>query len=293
MSNEENQKSPKMKSKLLLGLLLLILVVGGYFGLQFYKTYFAANVSGKEKYLYVRTGYSVDDTFKEIRMKDALKDMASFTKAAGKMGLAKSLKPGRYKLSKGMNNRSLINMLKAGNQDPVKLKFQNIRKKENFAGYLARNLEADSLTFINLLDSTTLIEKYGFNQENIYTMFIPNTYEMYWNIAPSEFFDRMQKEYNKFWNTERKQKAAALNLTPIQVSILASIVDAEALFDKEMPIIAGLYLNRLNKGILLQADPTVIFANNDFTVKRVTGPLLRVESRYNTYKYAGLPPALL
>lgn len=189
-----------------------------------------------------------------------------------------------------MNNRSLINLIKAGNQDPVKLKFHNIRKKEEFAAYLAKSLEADSATFIKVLDSAALVEKYGFTVDNSYTMFIPNTYEMYWNTTPLEFFDRMQKEYTKFWTAERKQKAAALNLTPQQVTILASIVDGEALYDKEMPSIAGLYLNRLNKGILLQADPTVIFANGDFTVKRVTGPLLRVESKYNTYKYAGLPP---
>ena len=290
MSNEGTQQKKGLRSKIILVVLLVVVLIGGYFAFQFYNTYFKPNVSGKEKYIYVRTGYSVDDVYREIRMKDALNDMSSFTKAAGKMGLAKSLKPGRYPLNKGMNNRSLINMLKAGNQEPVKLKFQNIRKKENFAGYLAKNLEADSTTFIQLLDSAAFIEKYGFNQENIYTMFIPNTYEMYWNIKPLEFFERMQKEYEGFWTPSRKQKAASLNLSPIQVSILASIVDAEALYDKEMPIIAGLYLNRLNKGILLQADPTVIYANNDFTVKRVTGPLLRVESKYNTYRYAGLPP---
>ena len=206
------------------------------------------------------------------------------------MNLATTVKPGRYRLKKGMTNRTLINMIKAGNQDPVKLKFHNIRKKENFAAYLASNLEADSLSFINVLDSTALISKYGFNQDNVYAMFIPNTYEMYWNISPVDFFERMHKEYDKFWTADRKQKAASLNLTPTQVYTLASIVDAEALYDKEMPIIAGLYLNRLNKGILLQADPTVIFANNDFTVKRVTGKLLQVQSLYNTYKYAGLPP---
>ncbi|HKG06694.1 MAG TPA: endolytic transglycosylase MltG [Pedobacter sp.] len=288
MSTEENKKSSK--SKVILALLLAVLVVGGYFGLQFYKTYFAPNSTGKEKYLYVRTGYTLDEVYEELRFKDVVSDLASFKKAAGKMGLAKSLKPGRYKLSRGMNNRSMINMLKAGNQDPVMLKFQNIRKKENFAAFLARNLEPDSLTFINLLDSTALIEKYGFNKDNSYVMFIPNTYEMYWNISAPEFVERMHAEYDKFWNAERKQKAAALNLTPVQVAILASIVDAEALYDKEMPIIAGLYLNRLNKGILLQADPTVIFANDDFTVKRVTNSLLQVQSRYNTYKYAGLPP---
>ncbi|MHA4895019.1 endolytic transglycosylase MltG [Pedobacter sp. PWIIR3] len=287
---EEQQKSKTSKGKVILALLMAILVVGGYYGFKFYSVYFAPNTTGKEKYLYVRTGYNLDDLIKELQFKDILTDIGTFKKASAKMGLAKSLKPGRYGIKKGMNNRSLINMLKAGNQEPVKLKFQNIRKKDSFAGYLSKSLEPDSLTFINLLDSAALIEKYGFNKENSYVMFIPNTYEMYWNTSASEFFERMHKEYGKFWNADRKAKAAALNLTPIQVSILASIVDAEALYDKEMPIIAGLYLNRLSKGILLQADPTVIFANGDFTVKRVTNSLLSVSSPYNTYKYAGLPP---
>jgi UPF0755 protein len=288
MTNEK--KSIKTSTKIILLGLLAVLVIGGYFGIKFYNVYFAPNITGKEKYLFVRTGHNLDDLFEEIRRKDVLTQIGTFSQAAAKMDLARSLKPGRYKLTKGMNNRSLINMLKSGNQDPVKLKFQNLRKKENFAAYLSNNLEPDSISFINVLDSAALIEKYGFNKDNSYVMFIPNTYEMYWNVTAMDFFDRMHKEYEKFWNDDRKQKAAALNLSPIQVSILASIVDAEALYDKEMPIIAGLYLNRLNKGILLQADPTVIFANNDFTVKRVTNSLLRVDSRYNTYKYAGLPP---
>ncbi|MEQ7801689.1 endolytic transglycosylase MltG [Pedobacter sp. ASV1-7] len=288
MTNEK--KSIKASTKIILLGLLAVLAIGGYFGIKFYNVYFAPNITGKEKYLFVRTGHNLDDLFEEIRRKDVLTQIGTFSQAAAKMDLARSLKPGRYKLTKGMNNRSLINMLKSGNQDPVKLKFQNLRKKENFAAYLSNNLEPDSISFINVLDSAALIEKYGFNKDNSYVMFIPNTYEMYWNVTALDFFDRMHKEYEKFWNDDRKQKAAALNLSPIQVSILASIVDAEALYDKEMPIIAGLYLNRLNKGILLQADPTVIFANNDFTVKRVTNSLLRVDSRYNTYKYAGLPP---
>lgn len=288
MTNEK--KSIKTSTKLILAGLLAALVVGGYFGLEFYKVYFAANVTGNEKYLYVRTGSNFEDLLEEIRRKDILIDINTFSEAAVKMDLSPALKPGRYRLLKGMNNRRIINMLKSGAQDPVMLKFHNLRKKDMFAGYLSRTLEPDSLTFINLLDSAALIEKHGFNKDNSYVMFIPNTYEMYWNITATEFFDRMLKEYNKFWNDERKSKAAALNLTPIQVSILASIVDAEALYNKEMPVIAGLYLNRLNKGILLQADPTVIFANDDFTVKRVTHSLLRVDSKYNTYKYAGLPP---
>ena len=288
--NNENKTPLKNTTKALIIVAILILIIGGFMGLKFYKAYFAPNVKGNQEYLYIKTGSTYDDLLANLKAKEIVEDFDSFTQAAEKMNLATSIKPGRYRLSGGLSNRSFINMLKAGNQDPVKLKFQNIRKKENFAAYMAKNMEADSLAFISVLDSAALLEKYGFNRENSYTLFIPNTYEMYWNIKPIDFFERMQKEYVKFWNAERKEKAAKLNLTPIQVSILASIVDSEALYDKEMPIIAGLYLNRLNKGILLQADPTVIFANDDFTVKRVTNKLLAVDSKYNTYKYRGLPP---
>ena len=288
--NTENKKEVKNSTKIIVVVALVVLLTGAFFGLKVYKTYFVGNVSSEQKYLYVKTGGSYDDLLINLERNAVLNDINTFKDAAGKMKLAANLKSGRYSLKKGMTNRTLINKLKSGNQDPVQLKFQNIRKKENFAAYMAKNMEADSLAFISVLDSAALLEKYGFNKENIYTLFIPNTYEMYWNVKPIDFFEKMQKEYAKFWNAERKQKAAALHLTPIQVSILASIVDAEALYDKEMPIIAGLYLNRLNRGILLQADPTVIYANNDFTVKRVTNALLAVNSKYNTYKFAGLPP---
>lgn len=286
----ETNKKAKKSTKIILAIALVILAIGGYFGLNMYKTYFAANINANQKYIYVRTGMDYNGFLHNVSEKGIIKDLNSFKAAAEKMNLAKNLKPGRYAVKAGMNNRTLINKLKAGNQDAVKLKFQNIRKKENFAAYLAKNMEADSLAFIKVLDSAALVEKYGFTTANIYTMFIPNTYELYWNTSPTEFFEKMLKEYGKFWTAERKQKAAALNLTPIQVSILASIVDAEALYDKEMPTIAGLYLNRLNRGILLQADPTVIFANDDFTIKRVLNSHLALDSKYNTYKYAGLPP---
>ncbi|AZI27071.1 endolytic transglycosylase MltG [Pedobacter sp. G11] len=287
---EVEKKNMSTGKKVAIAIGVVVILVAGYFALNIYQLYFSPNITENQKYLYIKTGQSYDELIIEIKKRDILKSPSSFEAAAAKMNLAPNLKPGRYRLKKGMTNRTLVNLIKAGNQEPVKLKFQNIRKKENFAAYLASNLEADSLSFISALDSSALISKYGFNQDNIYTMFIPNTYEMYWNISPVDFLERMHKEYDKFWTTERKQKAASLNLNPAQVYTLASIVDAEALFDKEMPIIAGLYLNRLNKGILLQADPTVIFANNDFTVKRVTGKLLQVQSPYNTYKYAGLPP---
>ncbi len=286
-----NEKTPiKQSTKIILIIAIIIIAVAGFYGLNIYKTYLAPNVNGNEKYIYIKTNGTYDDLLNSLESKNIVKNIGSFKAAAGKMNLGKNLKAGRYAVKEGMNNRTLINKLKSGNQDAVKLKFQNIRKKENFAAYLAKNMEADSLAFIKVLDSAALVEKYGFTTENVYTMFIPNTYELYWNISPVEFFEKMQKQYVQFWNEERKRKAAALNLTPIQVIILASIVDSEALYDKEMPTIAGLYLNRLNRGILLQADPTVIYANDDFTVKRVTNALLSVNSKYNTYKYAGLPP---
>lgn len=287
MSTSQNNKKT---FKIVAIILAILLAVGGYFSLKFYNTYFAANVTAKQKYLYVKTGYVFEDLVTDLRYKEVLNDIGTFWQAAEKMNLQGKLKPGKYRLKEGMNNRTLINMLKAGNQEAVKVKFQNIRKIDGLASLLAKNLEPDSLAFISLLDSAAYVEQFGFTTETVYTMFIPNTYEMYWSTSREEFFKKMNAEYLKFWNNERRQKASALGLDPIKVTILASIVDAEALYDKEMPTIAGLYLNRLKRGILLQADPTVIFANNDFTVKRVTGALLRVDSRYNTYKYAGLPP---
>jgi UPF0755 protein len=283
-------QSNKKKTKIVLVILAIVLAVGGYFSFKFYNVYFSPNVTAKEKFLYVKTGYVFEDLVTDLRYKEVLNDIGTFWEAAEKMNLQGALKPGKYRLKEGMNNRTLINILKAGNQEAVKLKFQNIRKIEGLASLLAKNLEPDSAAFMQLLDSAAYVEKFGFTKETVYTMFIPNTYEMWWNTSPEEFFKKMNGEYLKFWNAERRKKAAALGLDPIKATILASIVDAEALYDKEMPTIAGLYLNRLERGILLQADPTVIFANNDFTVKRVTGDLLRVDSRYNTYKYAGLPP---
>jgi UPF0755 protein len=181
-------------------------------------------------------------------------------------------------------------MLKSGNQEPVKLYFQNIRLKENFVGMVSKKLEADSLSMTKLLDSTEFVQAYGFTPDNVYTLFIPNSYEFYWNTDAKTFFTKMFENYQQFWNEERLAKAKKLNLSPAEVSVLASIVDSEALVDREMPIIAGLYLNRLRRGIKLEADPTVIFANKDFSIRRVLNKHLRKESPYNTYIHTGLPP---
>lgn len=284
------KKKKSFAKKIILVIILILVIVGATLGYTYYKRYFAPNVTDVEDYLYIKTGAQFEDVMLDLGEKNILNDTASFRWAAENMEYPSRLKPGKYKLDKGMNNRTLINMLGGGFQEPVKLRFQNIRLKEQFAGFLATQIEPDSSALISLMNSDTLSTKYGFNTDDFFTMFIPNTYELYWNISINDFFARMHDEYEKFWTAERKEKAQALNLSPIQVSILASIVKGEALHVDEMPKIAGLYINRLQKGILLQADPTVIFATNDFTIRRVLNKHLRTNSPYNTYIYKGLPP---
>ncbi len=269
---------------------VILIIALAFTGLNYYLKYFSPNVTGSQEYLYIRTGAGFNDVYKTIKDKGIVKDTASFYSAAENMNYKTRVKSGRYRLHEGMNNRRLINMLAAGNQEPVTVAFHNLRLKEQFAGFIAKKIEPDSTAIIRLLDSADFVKKYGFNTDNVYTMFLPNSYQVYWNTSPEKFFKRMYANYEKFWTPERRQKAAAINLNPVQVSILASIVDAEALHDDEMPAVAGLYLNRLKKGMRLEADPTVIFAQNDFTIRRVLKKYLTINSPYNTYLHTGLPP---
>jgi UPF0755 protein len=274
---------------------IIVLVVIGLIALAgtfvfYYLKYFGPNVSDKEEYLYIQTGQSYDDVYSTIREKGIVNDTANFNWAAVNMKYTGKVKPGRYRLTKGMSNRKFINMLLAGNQEAVNLSFRGLRLKEQFAGFIAKKLEPDSIAFIRLLDSADYAKQYGFTTDNIYTVFMPDTYDVYWNTTPEKFFKRMYDHYKNFWTAERKQKAEAINLTPVQVSILASIVDAEALHDDEMPTIAGLYLNRLKKGQKLESDPTIIFGIGDFTIRRVLNRDKVYNSPYNTYLHTGLPP---
>ncbi len=287
-----SKKTSKMKLsfKLALAFGAFILFVGGITTGKYVWRFIGGNVTDRADYLYIPTGSSYKDLLDIIKEQELLKDTASFTWAAEKMNFGKKIKPGKYRLSAGMSNRRLINVLKSGNQEPVKLYFQNIRLKESFVGMVSKKLEADSLSMSKLLDSTEFVQAYGFTTNNVYTLFIPNSYEFYWNTDAKTFFTKMFENYEQFWNEERLAKAKKLNLSPKEVSVLASIVDSEALVDREMPIIAGLYLNRLQRGIKLEADPTVIFANKDFSIRRVLNKHLRKESPYNTYIHTGLPP---
>lgn len=289
MTTKQSSKL-SFKAKVFISIFALLLIVLAGTGLSYYNKYFKANVTANAEYLYIHTGSDFMDVYSTLKSEKVLSDTLSFLNAAQSMDYSGKVKAGRYRLTPGMNNRTLVNMLKAGNQEAVKISFQNVRLKHTLAGMISKRIETDSTSISRLLDSADFVNKYGFNTDNVYTMFIPNSYEIYWNSDAEKFFLRMHDEYVKFWNTDRKAKAATINLSPIEVSILASIVDGEALNDKEMPRIAGLYMNRLHKGIRLEADPTVIFAANDFTIRRVLNKHLRIDSPYNTYLKTGLPP---
>ncbi len=285
------QKKYKKKN-IITGIIILILIAAGAFLLpNFLKKYFLSNSNLKDKaYLYIPTGASYEQVLDSIKKNNLLKDVTIFDDLASDKGYPQKIKPGKYAINPSATNRALTNMLISGNQEPVKLAFQNLRLKKDFVSFIGKKLEADSNKLLTLMNDKAFTEKYGFNTDNFYAMFIPNSYEFYWNTSAEDFIKKMNEEYVKFWTDERKAKAKELNLNPQQISILASVVDAEALVDSELPIIAGLYLNRLNRNIKLEADPTVIFAANDFTIRRVLNKQLAINSPYNTYKYNGLPP---
>jgi UPF0755 protein len=181
-------------------------------------------------------------------------------------------------------------MFRSGKQSPVNVTFNNVRDIYQLAGIVSRQIEPDSASLVHLLTDSAYIASLGFNQHTIPAMFIPNTYQFFWAITPKAFVSRMHQEYQKFWNKDRRHEASVVGLKPVQVSILASIVNKETNKVDEMPKIASVYLNRLERGWRLQADPTVIFALKDFSIRRVLNEQKRVDSPYNTYRHQGLPP---
>jgi UPF0755 protein len=184
----------------------------------------------------------------------------------------------------------LVNLLRSGKQEPVRVTFQNIRSREELAGKISRQIEADSLSLLKLLRDPDYLKQFGVNPLNSFVLFIPNTYEFYWNTTAKGFLARMAREKTKFWNRTRIEKCQRSRFSVSQVVTLASIIEKETIKDKEKPIIAGVYVNRLTNGWPLQADPTIIYAWNDYTIKRVLNNHLKINSPYNTYLHNGLPP---
>jgi UPF0755 protein len=199
--------------------------------------------------------------------------------------------PGHYVFDSKFGDRELIERLKIGNQTPVNITWNNtIRTREQLAGKVSSYLMMDSVTLLDYLENERFLEQYGMNKETSRCLFMPNTYEVYWTITPEELFERMNKEYNTFWNEERLNRAEQLGLKPVEVAIVASIIESESNNKSELPVIASLYLNRIKKNMPLQACPTIIYAVGDFSLRRILYRHLEVESPYNTYKHKGLPP---
>jgi len=255
---------------------------------------FSSNTKFEEKevYVYVPTDANYADVKKILA--PYIKNFDNFEMVAEKRDYPENVKSGRFLLKKDMNNIDLVRAMRSN--IPVKLVFNNQERLENFAGRIGKEIEADSLSLLKAIKDSTFLAANGFNEENVFAMFIPNTYEIYWNTSAEKFRDKMIKEYHNFWTADRIAKAKAQGLTPVQATILASIVHKESVKKDERPRIAGVYLNRLRLEMPLQADPTVIYAlklrDNDFdqVIKRVFYNDLVMRSPYNTYVNKGLPP---
>ncbi len=264
-------------------IIILILIYRNLFGISI-----MANKNNQV--IYIPTGSSYEQVMDTLESKLIIKNRKIFVWLANKKRYPSLIKPGRYVIDKDLTYNSLINLLRSGRQSAVRITFSNVLTLNQIAGKIGKQIEADSSQIVEFLSDDSNYIGDGFKKENIISIFIPNTYEFYWNTDAKELYNKMLKEYRIFWNDQRLSKAKEKGLNPIEVSILASIIDDEVVKNDEKPRIAGVYLNRLRRGIPLQACPTIKFALNDFSITRVLKKYLLVDSPYNTYKHSGFPP---
>jgi UPF0755 protein len=273
---------------------LLILVMGAATSIYIaYNNIYVKNIVVKEDgktYFYIKTGSSFLDVIKSLKEQHIVRNESVFEWLAKQKNYTNKVKPGRYALTSNMSNNDLINLLRSGEQEAVKLSFNNVRNKTEFIRKICTQLETDSTQLYEILTNDNALDSLGYDSENILAMFIPNTYDFYWNTTAKKFMNEMYVEHKKFWNKERLAQMKKLNITKVQTSIVASIVEKESNYKPERPTIASVYLNRLRKGMKLQADPTVIYAMGDFKIQRLLSKHLDFDNPYNTYRYAGLPP---
>jgi len=281
--------------KILLTIAILGLIGVGIFSYYVYNSVFVSNTKfdAKEKVVYIPT----DANFQSVldSLQPLVQNLNSFVLVAEKKGYANRVRPGRYILDKGMNNNELVDRLRSGNT-PVKVIFNNQERLEDLAGRISTQIEADSIELLQSFTNEDFLKANNLDKRNALNVYIPNQYEFYWNTSADEFHERMKKEYDRFWNENRLKKAENINLTPQEVTVIASIVQKETAKVDERPRVAGVYINRYKNGWKLDADPTVIYAikektgNFDTIIKRVLYKDLKLDSPYNTYKYKQLPP---
>lgn len=280
------------KKQLIVTILAGLMLTGLGIAYNFYSKIYSTNTKDNG-IVFIKTNSDFETVLENIS--PFLKNSKSFVWVANKKNYPNVIKPGRYEIKKGLSNNDLINLLRSGNQNPIKISFNNQDSLEKLAGRIAQQIEPDSLTLLNSFLNNDFLTKNNFSKKTALGMYIPNSYELYWNTSADKFRSKMLKEFNRFWNSNRKDLAKKQQLNISEVITLASIVQKETQSIRERPDVAKLYLNRLNSKWPLQADPTIIFAlkekhGQDLVVKRVLFKDLEIKSKYNTYKHKGIPP---
>lgn len=275
--------------------LLILAIVGVLFIIPWYQKVFSSAVQtddGKPQEFFIYEGWDYVKVGEELKSKGFITDPEGFHWVSEQMNYPNHVYSGRYIIKNGMSNRELVSLLRSGQQEPVNFTFVKFRTKDQLASYVGEKLMMSSQELLDVMNDREFLEKHnGLTPETAMAIFIPNTYEMYWNTEPREFYERMFKEYKRFWNDDRNAKRQKWGLNRLEVMTLASIIEEETNKNDEKERMAGLYLNRIRDKWPLQADPTVKYAVGDFTIKRVLNRHLQVDSPYNTYLYPGIPPA--
>lgn len=270
---------------------LFVIVAGLLAGAGYYWLVQHPNITVQDDgIIYIHEGDSFEAVMQILLSKGYVRNEYTLRQVARLKRYPRHIKTGRYRIADNMNNNQLINLLRSGSQEAVCFIFNNIRTLEDFAGILSHQLAIDSVDFLTFARDSALVAQYGFTTDNFIGMFIPNTYQIYWNTSVSDFVKRMNREYRAFWTPERLSKSQKAGLSPLEVITIASIVEEETNIPQEYPVIAGVYINRLQKGWRLEACPTLKFALGDFSIQRILEKHKYVDSPYNTYKNAGLPP---
>lgn len=283
----------KKKLKTILWIFLFVVVAGGATIAWIGYTWIygpSLEIEQEESYLYVHTGWEYEQVKESLTDSGWISNLKAFDWVANRKNLPAHIKPGRYAVFNGMSNDSLINLLRSGKQSEVMLVVPAKRTLADLAGVLDKELEPDSVEFYQVLSDQNLMDSLGFTPDTWIGMFIPNSYRFFWNTSARQVVVRMHREFLNFWNEERRIKLKSTGLTVDELMTLASIIQDETAKVSDMPIIAGVYMNRLSKGIKLQACPTVIYAWGEPRIRRLLNKHLKIDSPYNTYIHSGLPP---
>lgn len=271
-------------------LLLLAAILLGAGGYCYYELLMPQFFPAEKTYIYIDRDDTADSVFHKLRERGKARSLAGAGWIAAYKGYRENIHTGRYEIRTGENSISVMRRLINGHQTPLQLTVPSVRSIEKLAKRFGNKLMMDSAEIAHLLTDSAELARIGYNPRSILSLPIPNTYEVYWDIAPAKLVERLKKEHDIFWNAARKAKADSIGFTPEEVATLASIVAEESNNLQEKPLIAGLYINRLQKGMFLQADPTVRYAVYDFNIRRISHQDLKEDSPYNTYKHKGLPP---